>query len=152
MNELMQIAQGILDVAIREGVDSIVVGLPVTSTGSLQIRNTDSQQGRRCRNFADAVAMVANSTSLTVYLVDERGTTMEAEALMRAGGRRGGTVEKDSVAAALILANFFADPSCAVQVKPPKFFRRLGFSVGGLQKSVSTADTKYTRGEGNKEV
>lgn len=118
---------------LHAACDSIVIGLPVTSNGSLRRRQTDSQQGRRCRNFADAVAALACTRDLTVYLVDERGTTVEAEALVGAlgGGRDDQKRKKDSIAAALILSAFFADSQASLRVKPPKVARPSG---GVLQR------------------
>lgn len=104
------------------GCDAIVIGLPVTTEGSIRRRQTDSQQGRRCRNFADAVAALAvKQKDLYVYLVDERGTTAEAEVLIgfAGGGRNDFKKKKDSVAAALILSSFFNDVRQAVRVRPP---------------------------------
>lgn len=46
-----------------------MVGLPVTQQGSLRKRDTDSQQGRRCRNFALNVAALAEGAGLAVFLV-----------------------------------------------------------------------------------
>jgi len=93
----------------------------VTSQGSIQRRQTDSQQGRRCRNFADAVAALTVGKDLCIYLIDERGTTIEAEALIGylGGGRNDKKQKKDSVAAALILSAFFNEPRQAVRVRPP---------------------------------
>ena len=51
------------------GCHGIVVGLPVTQAGSLRQRDTDSQQGRRCRNFALNVAALAEGAGLHVVLV-----------------------------------------------------------------------------------
>ena len=117
----------------RIGCDSIVIGLPVTSAGSLRRRQTDSQQGRRCRNFADAVAALACTRDLIVYLMDERGTTMQAEALVGAlgGGRDEQRRKKDSVAAALILSAFFDNNQDSLMVRPPRVARP---NVGALQK------------------
>ena len=98
--------------------DSIVVGLPVTHEGSLYKRATDSQQGRRCRNFAHTVLAVSEKHSIGVFLVDERGTSMEADALLDiVGSRQKPKGRKDSVAAALILSTFFADPGAALRVR-----------------------------------
>jgi len=116
----------------------VVIGLPVTLAGSLRRRQTDSQQGRRCRNFADAVAAAASSTSLTVFLIDERGTTMEAENMLYASGGRHEDVKrkKDSIAAALILSAYFADPSAAAKVGVPKILRGAGQRKDILQGEI----------------
>ncbi|KAI8101933.1 hypothetical protein M9434_006995 [Picochlorum sp. BPE23] len=116
--ELMRMAQDVVDVAMEEQCDAIIVGLPVTHQGSLYKRATDSQQGRRCRNFAHTVLALSDKHSIGVFLVDERGTSQEAGALLDivgSGQRRKG--RKDSVAAALILSTFFADPGAALRVR-----------------------------------
>lgn len=87
-------ASAVLDVAARERCDAIVVGLPVTSTGSLRRRETDSQQGRRCRNFASTLASLAEPHGLQVFLADERGSTMEARQFLEASGSRRSTFDK----------------------------------------------------------
>jgi putative transcription antitermination factor YqgF len=123
--ELMRMANDVVDVAVAEQCDCIVVGLPVTSTGSLYKRATDSQQGRRCRNFAHTVFTVSEKHSIGVFLVDERGTSQEAGALLDilggSGNKRKGTKgtkgRKDSVAAALILSAFYKDPAAALRVR-----------------------------------
>ncbi len=123
--ELMRMANDVVDVAVAEQCDCIVVGLPVTTTGSLYKRQTDSQQGRRCRNFAHTLFTVSEKHSIGVFLVDERGTSQEAGALLdivggsgnkRKGGK-GTKGRKDSVAAALILSSFYSDPAAALRVR-----------------------------------
>ncbi len=123
--ELMRMANDVVDVAVAEQCDCIVVGLPVTTTGVLYKRQTDSQQGRRCRNFAHTLFTVSEKHSIGVFLVDERGTSQEAGALLdivggsgnkRKGGK-GTKGRKDSVAAALILSAFYADPAAALRVR-----------------------------------
>ena len=95
------------------GCDGIVVGLPVTLKGSLDDFSTDSQQGRRCRNFAQSVATLASSWGLGVYLVDERGTTAEAELAMTLTGSRKADIAKVCVGRA---------PECSLGLAawPPK--------------------------------
>lgn len=116
--ELMRMAQDVVDVAVAEQCDSIVVGLPVTIEGSLYKRATDSQQGRRCRNFAHTVFSLSEKHCIGVFLVDERGTSQEAGALLDiVGSRHRPKGRKDSVAAALILSTFFGDPSAALRVR-----------------------------------
>lgn len=85
-------ASAVLEVAARERCDAIIVGLPVTSTGSLRRRDTDSQQGRRCRNFASTLASLAEPRGLRVFLADERGSTMEARHVLEASGSRRSTI------------------------------------------------------------
>jgi len=106
---------------LRAACDGIVIGLPVTLSGSLRKRSTDSQQGRRCRNFAEAVSALAHVRSLEVFVVNESGSSKEAMMTMSTMGRRGKAMqrEKDSVAAALILSTYFESPGAAVRVRPP---------------------------------
>lgn len=77
---------GILVLTNNPGCDGIVVGLPVTHTGRLADHDTDSQQGRRCRNFAQNVATLGADRDLLVYLVNERGTSLQADGLLAARG------------------------------------------------------------------
>lgn len=126
LDEVYDIAKRVVELAASEQADSIVIGLPVTLNGNLRKRSTDSEQGRRCRYFADMVASIVASNGSTGYspntfLVNERGTTVDAESILREGGHRDRRVVKkkaDSVAAALILVTFFADPSQALLVRP----------------------------------
>ncbi|KAL4436633.1 hypothetical protein ABPG75_003772 [Micractinium tetrahymenae] len=113
-------AAAVLEVATRERCDAIVMGLPVTSTGSLWRRDTDSQQGRRCRNFASTLASLAGPRGLQVFLADERGSTLAARQVLEASGSRRSTFSKrkDSVSAAVILTTFFDSPGEALLVKP----------------------------------
>lgn len=145
ITEIMRMAQDVVDVAISErmlsrdmlvvwslevhlpclliaGCDAIVVGLPVTLDGSLYKRQTDSQQGRRCRNFAHTVVEISAKHEIDVYLVDERGTSQEAGALLGFVGSRKSSDKgrKDSIAAALILSSFFSDQPRALKVRPRK--------------------------------
>jgi hypothetical protein len=66
-------------------------------------------QTEHCRRFAERLADWVARDGLNVWLVDEFGTSRDAEALLRASGvpaakRRG---REDSVAAALILETYF---------------------------------------------
>lgn len=94
------------------GADGIVVGLPVTENGSLWNSRTDSQMGKRCRNFAEELRLVAKADGFNVVLFDERLTSIAAQLELDAGGylsgrRRGDGV--DSVAAALLLSAYFEE-------------------------------------------
>lgn len=92
------LAAAVLEIARRESCDAVVVGLPVTQAGSLRKRDTDSQQGRRCRNFALNLAAAAEGpaggsggnggSSIRVFLADERGSTLEARHVLASSGRR----------------------------------------------------------------
>lgn len=65
--------------------------------------------------------------------MDERGTTIEAEALVNAVGGRAADVKKkkDSVAAALILSAYFSEPGSAVRVSVPKMLKKDKQDAGG---------------------
>lgn len=115
VHEQMALAASVLEVARREGCDAIVVGLPVTTRGDLRQRDTDSQQGRRCRNFAHNLAAAAaaapssaggsssagslfkssgSSGRIRVFLSNEQGSTMQARQELAASGRRKAVVSK----------------------------------------------------------
>jgi putative pre-16S rRNA nuclease len=86
------------ELARRERVGRIVVGLPLNADGS------EGQQARRARNFALVAERVIG---LPVTLWDERLSTREAEAIVRAQGRtRRRRVDLDAVAAAVILQDY----------------------------------------------
>ncbi len=84
-----------------EGAAGLVVGLPVNMDGS------DSEQTRRARAFADALAVAAG---LPVELVDERLTTYEAGVRMRAlkGAGKRDKDRRNALAAQVILETYFA--------------------------------------------
>mmetsp|Transcript_38478 Transcript_38478/g.108754 ORF Transcript_38478/g.108754 Transcript_38478/m.108754 type:complete len:261 (-) Transcript_38478:1331-2113(-) len=110
----------ILALAMRESVNSIIVGLPVTHSGDIWNRETDSQQGRRCRNLAESIATILKSrgrSDIAVMLYDERRTSMEAsEAMSEARGGKQVKRLVDGVAACIILSRYFEYPEEAVQV------------------------------------
>ena len=87
-HEQLQLAATVLEVAARESCDAVVVGLPVTERGNLRQASTDSQQGRRCRNFAGNLAAVAEARGVRVFLADERGSTLEARAVLASRGSK----------------------------------------------------------------
>lgn len=71
--------------------DRVVVGLPLTTEGGEQYASL------RCRRFAN---QLHGRYGLAVELVDERGTSVEAQALL------GTNEDDDAVAAALILQRY----------------------------------------------
>jgi putative Holliday junction resolvase len=96
---------GVLDaiaaLSTREGVVQVIVGLPLNADGSA------GSQARRAEHFAQLVARVSG---VPVSMWDERLTTVEAEAVLRAQGR---SVRKaraagqvDAIAAAVILQDY----------------------------------------------
>lgn len=80
----------------ENGVDLLVVGLPVTMAG---------EEGPQARTVREAAESLGRSLGLPVVFVDERLSTAAAAAAMRAGGVRSrkqrGQVDK--VAAAVLL-------------------------------------------------
>lgn len=72
--------------------DRVVVGLPLTTEGGEQYSSL------RCRRFAN---QLHGRYGLSVELVDERGTSVEAQAVL------GNNDDDDAVAAALILQRYF---------------------------------------------
>ena len=70
----------------------VVVGLPLTMEGGEQYHSL------RCRRFAN---QIHGRYGVPVELVDERGTSMEAQAVL------GNNDDDDAVAAALILQRYF---------------------------------------------
>ena len=86
----------LLQIARRERIASIVVGLPLEKDGA---------EGLQCaatRRFADALAAAAPAMPLVLW--DERFSSREAEALL--AHRPGAAL--DAVAACVILDDFFA--------------------------------------------
>ena len=107
---LAPVLDTLTEVAKREGIAQMVVGLPLNADGSL------GQQARRAQVFARVASRVLG---LPVELWDERLSTKEAEAIVRAQGRSTRRVrqrgELDAIAAAVILQDYLdhrrvADP------------------------------------------
>ena len=100
-NGLSNVLDTIAALAQREAVAEVVVGLPLNADGSA------GAQARRAEHFAQLVERV---TQLPVALWDERLTTQQAEAIVRAQGRNPrrarASGEVDAVAAAVILQDF----------------------------------------------
>jgi putative holliday junction resolvase len=98
---LSSVLEAIAGVATREAVRQVVVGWPLNADG------TAGPQAQRAERFA---SLVERATQLPVELWDERLSTHEAEAVLRAQGRstrraraRG---QIDAVAAAVILQDY----------------------------------------------
>lgn len=113
-------AQRIVEIAVQEAADGIVVGIPVTSEGSIKDKKTDSEQGRFCRYFAREVATAASEAGLRVVLANEACTSAGAVDALAASGRRRYS-SLDDVAAAVLLENYYAsNGEETVAVKPPR--------------------------------
>lgn len=92
-------AQAIAKLAAEEGTTRVVVGLPLNMDGS------EGSQAAAARTFGHELAVAG----LDVSFSDERLTTWDAEARVRAADRPRRTNAIDSAAAALILEQHFAD-------------------------------------------
>jgi putative holliday junction resolvase len=79
------------DIATKEDIGAIVIGLPLTLAGEV------GHQALRVRTFADA----ARSLALPIELVDERFTTAEAASR--------GADDLDAGAAVVLLEDFFSE-------------------------------------------
>ena len=71
--------QGIAAIVAEEGIETIVVGLPVSLSGE------EGQSAAAARDFGERIAA---SSGLEVLFVDERFTTKVAEDVLIAGGMR----------------------------------------------------------------
>jgi putative Holliday junction resolvase len=89
----------VLEVASQRLVEGFVVGVPYTLEGEV------GPQARRAQGFIRALQ---KSTDMPVHGLDERFTTFEAEALLRAAGRQPSREKgaADEAAATLILQRF----------------------------------------------
>ena len=98
---LALVMEQIAGIAKREGVVQVVVGLPLNEDGTV------GRQARRAVAFAN---IVRKALGLPVALWDERLSTVEAEARVRAVGRSTRrsreTRELDAYAAAVILQDY----------------------------------------------
>jgi putative holliday junction resolvase len=98
---LAPVLDALIELAEREGVAQIVVGLPLNEDGSV------GRQARRARDFARAAARVVG---IPVELWDERLSTQEAEAIARTAGKNLRRLRKrgqlDALAAAVILQDY----------------------------------------------
>lgn len=97
-------AQKLVEMARKEEVDEVVIGLPIEESGD------EGRMARICRTLAGHVA----NGGLKVNLVDERLTSVEAEANLRNDGERDLKASerrklKDGEAARLILERFIAN-------------------------------------------
>jgi putative Holliday junction resolvase len=98
---LAPVLDSLSELAESEGVAHIVVGLPLNADGS------EGRQARRARDFAHVAERVVG---VGVTLWDERLSTREAEAIVRAQGRNMRRArahgQLDAVAAAAILQDY----------------------------------------------
>lgn len=88
-----QLIHDIEKVVLAEGVEHIVVGEPITAGGD------SSSQANITREF---VALLLNSQTVPVELVDERFTSQRADVATQAGSSRG----RDELAALFLLQDY----------------------------------------------
>ena len=91
-------ADAVAEIAKKEGVCAIIVGLPVNMDGS------EGGRAARCRKFAH---MLEERTSLPVAMFDERMTTMTATRYLNETNTRGKKRKTviDTLSAQIILQN-----------------------------------------------
>jgi putative holliday junction resolvase len=98
---LAPVLDALTELARREGVASMVVGLPLNADGSV------GRQAKRARDFARVAARVVG---IPVELWDERLSTREAESIAREQGRNMRRLRQrghlDALAAAVILQDY----------------------------------------------
>ena len=97
-----QLLAEIEDIVHREGVQGLVVGLPMGLHGQ------ETLSTRQARNFA---RRLSRAISLPVYLQDETLTSSEAAHRLKASGLRGRRHKEvlDQLAATIILESFLQD-------------------------------------------
>ena len=97
--KLAQDLERLLEIASERSAEGFVVGIPY---------NQDGEVGPQAKKVQGFVRALRRKTTMPVYTVDERFTSVEAEGLLREAGRQPsrdkGSV--DEVAAALILRRF----------------------------------------------
>ena len=91
-------ADAVSEIAIKEKVSAIVVGLPKNMDGS------EGSRANRCKKFA---SMLEERTSLPVAMFDERMTTMTASRYLNETNTRGAKRKQviDTLSAQIILQN-----------------------------------------------
>ena len=101
MNEwnLERAVQRITDEAKQRDVETLVLGLP---------KNMDGTEGARAEKCREIAKMLGDSSGLPVVLWDERRSSIEAHAILHAGGKKEKQHRKtvDAVAASLILEGY----------------------------------------------
>lgn len=97
--DMARAAARITEEALRRGVGRLVLGLP---------RNMDGTEGPRAEKSRTLARLLAESGAPEVVLWDERRSTVEAHAILRANGKKERAHRKtvDAVAASLILEGY----------------------------------------------
>jgi putative Holliday junction resolvase len=100
-NGLAPVLDRLAEVTRREGVVQLVVGLPL---------NVDGSEGRQAHRAKDFARVAERVVGVPVALWDERLSTRDAEAIIRAQGRKTRRLRQrgqiDAVAAAVILQDY----------------------------------------------
>lgn len=93
------VIEEILKIIISEGVEMVVIGLPLNMDGST------GEEGKKAQRFAQELKERAG---ISVELWDERLSTFEAERILREAGKKGAKLKEalDKTAAAVILQDF----------------------------------------------
>lgn len=101
-----QLFDDLLEIMDKESVTKVAVGLPLGMNGQ------DTETTRQVRNFAEGL-MRRVGESITVELVDERLTSMEAEERLRETGVKSKKMKGklDSQAAVIILETWLNNRS-----------------------------------------
>ena len=95
------VAEEVAQLAKEHGAEELVLGFP---------RNMDGTEGARADLYRAFAALLEERTGLKPVLWDERRTTVEAHAILHAGGKKMKQHKKnvDAVAASLILEGYLA--------------------------------------------
>lgn len=93
------LADEIVREAMSRSVERFVLGLP---------RNMDGTEGARAEKCREFAALLESKTDIPVVMWDERRSSVEAHAILRANGKREKKHRKtvDAVAASLILEGY----------------------------------------------
>ena len=93
------VAAEVARLAKEHGAEELVLGFP---------RNMDGTEGARADLYRSFAALLEEHTGLKPVLWDERRTTVEAHAILHAGGKKMKQHKKnvDAVAASLILEGY----------------------------------------------
>ena len=104
----------ILDIAQKNDVERLIVGLPVNMDGTL---------GGQAEKVKEFVTQLKQASSIPIEFKDERLTTVQAKQFMLSGHKPGRNTRYDAAAAALILQSYLDDrlpPKELTEDTPPK--------------------------------
>nr|XP_051217158.1 uncharacterized protein LOC127334672 [Lolium perenne] len=106
----------LLDVALQQEADELIIGLPVSADGS------ETPQSNKVRSVVGRLAVQAADRGLRVYLQDEHGTSIDALGYMISTGvkRSARDVKSDAYAAVMILERYFSSSGQGAQIVLPR--------------------------------